>query len=111
MSKFLYFQDGHCKGKNSINRTGNYFDDWLVKFEELLDIAFDKDVDAIIDGGDILDAPEPSYRVLDGIADRVEKMKIPIYSLFGNHAERCHSIQHSKYTGLAHLFKRCDYFF
>lgn len=110
MSKFLYFQDGHCKGKNSINRVGNYFEDWLKKFDELLALAKEHKVEAIIDGGDLLDAPEPSYRVLDEIADRVEKAKITFYCLFGNHAERYHSIQHSKYTGLAHLFKRSKYF-
>lgn len=110
MAKFLYFQDGHLKGKNAINRTGNYFEDWLLKFDELLAIAKEHKVEAILDGGDLLDAPEPSYRVLDEIADRVEKAKIPFYCLFGNHAERYHSIQHSKYTGLAHLIKRSKYF-
>lgn len=110
MSKFLYFQDGHGKGKNSINRVGNYFEDWLIKFDELLSIAKEKEVKAIIDGGDLLNAPEPSYRIIDEIADRVEKAKIPFYCLFGNHAERYHSLEHSKYTGLAHLMKRSKYF-
>jgi exonuclease SbcC len=110
MSKFLYFQDGHCKGKNSINRIGNYFEDWLIKFDELLSIAKENKVEAIIDGGDILHSSEPSYRILDEIADRIEKNKIPIYCLFGNHSERYHSIEHSRYTGLAHLFKRSKYF-
>lgn len=110
MSRFLYFQDMHIKGKNSVNRIGNYFEDLLIKFDELLSIAKENKVEAILDGGDILHSSEPSYRILDEIADRVEKNKIPIYSLFGNHAERYHSIEHSRYTGLAHLFKRSKYF-
>ncbi|MDP2629020.1 MAG: metallophosphoesterase [Nanoarchaeota archaeon] len=110
MSKFLYFQDGHIKGKNSINRLGNYFEDWLIKFNELLSIAKENNVSAILDGGDILDSPEPSYRILDEIADRIEKTKIPMYSLFGNHAQKYASNEHSKYTGLAHLQKRSEYF-
>lgn len=110
MSKFLYFQDGHVKGKNSVNRLGNYFEDWLIKFDELLSIAKENKVEAILDGGDLLDSPEPSYRILDEIADRVEKTGITIYSLFGNHAQRYQSNEHSKYTGLAHLQKRSEYF-
>jgi DNA repair exonuclease SbcCD nuclease subunit len=110
MAKFLYFQDGHCKGRNSVRRKGNYFEDWLLKFDELLSIAKKNKVNAILDGGDILDTSEPSYRVLDEIADRVEKAEIPIYCLFGNHAQRYHSVEHSRYTGLAHLMKRSEYF-
>ncbi len=108
--KYLYFQDGHVKGKNSAYRIGNYFQDFLIKFDELLEIAKEHQVDAILDGGDLTHAPEPSYRILDEIADRVEKTKIPFIGLFGNHAERYHSMEHSKYTGLAHLIKRSKYF-
>lgn len=110
MSRYVYFQDGHYKGKNSINRLGDFSSDWLLKFDELLSIAKENKVDGILDGGDLLDGPEPSYRVLDEIADRVEKVNIPFYSLFGNHAQRYHSNEHSKYTGLAHLQKRSDLF-
>lgn len=108
--KYLYFQDAHAQGINSINRLGNYFEDWLIKFDELLSIAKQNKVDAILDGGDIFESPEPSYKIIDEIADRIEEIKIPIYSLFGNHAERYHSIEHSKYTGLSHLQKRSKYF-
>lgn len=110
MSKFIYFQDFHIKGNNSINRKGNYFQDCFTKFDEILALAKEYDVKAILDGGDLLHSPEPSYRVLDELADRVEKTGIPLYSLFGNHAQRYHSNEHSKYTGLAHLQKRSDLF-
>lgn len=110
MPRFLYLQDGHAQGKNSINRIGDYFSDWLKKFDELLKIAKKNKVEAILDGGDLLHSPEPSYKVLDEIADRVEKTTIPIYSLFGNHASLYHSVEHSKYTGLAHLQRRSSNF-
>jgi len=110
MSKLIYFQDGHYKRINSANRIGDYSRDWLLKFDEILQIAKKYKAEAILDGGDLLDSPEPAYRVLDDIADRVEAVKIPIYSLFGNHAERYHSMDHSKYTGMAHLQKRSAYF-
>lgn len=110
MPKYLYFQDGHVSGNNPISRKGDFFADWLVKFDELLSIAKKNKVEAIIDGGDILHSPNPSYKILDEIADRVEKVGIPIYSLFGNHASLYHSLEHSAYTGLAHLQKRSKLF-
>ena len=110
MSKFLYFQDGHVSGKNSVHYISNYFEDCLTMLDEILKIAKDNKVEAIIDGGDLLHSSEPSYRILDEVADRVEKNKIPVYALFGNHTERYHSIEHSRYTGLAHLIKRSKYF-
>ena len=110
MSKYIVFQDAHAKGKNSVHRIGNYFEDWLLKFDEMLSIAKKENVDAIIDNGDLLHSANPSYRILDEIADRVEKAKVPILSLFGNHTTLYHSIEHSQYTGLSHLMKRSKYF-
>ncbi len=110
MSKFLYMQDFHISGKNSVHYISNYFEDCLLMLDEILKIAKENRVEAVLDGGDLLHSSEPSYRILDEIADRVEKNKIPLYCLFGNHTERYHSIEHSRYTGLAHLMKRSEYF-
>jgi len=108
--KLLYFQDGHASGKNSCNYISNYFEDWLEMYDEILSIAKKNKCEMILDGGDLVDTPMPSYRVLDEIADRAEKNKIPVFSLFGNHASRFHSMEHAQYTGLAHLIKRSEYF-
>jgi len=108
--KCLIFSDGHAQGINSRNRLGNYFQDWLLKFDELLSIAKDKNCDMIIDTGDLFESNKPSYSVLDEIADRVEKNKIPIYSLFGNHCEAYGNLKNSNDTGLMHLQKRSKLF-
>jgi len=110
MSKFLYFQDFHISGKNSAHYISDYFNNCLLMLDEILEIAKKNKVEAILDGGDLLHTPEPTYRIIDEIVDRVEKYKIPIYSLFGNHAERYHSMEHSRYTGQAHIIKRSKYF-
>jgi len=110
MSKYLYFQDMHFTGKNSCNRLGNYFDDLLIKFDEIIQIAKDNNCDSLIDGGDLLETEKPSYNVLDEIADRIDKAQLPIYSLFGNHTMSYGHIENSKNTGLAHLQKRSEYF-
>jgi len=110
MSKFLVFSDGHAQGINSKNRLGNYFADWLIKFDELLSIAKQNKCEAIIDAGDLFESDKPSYSIIDQIADRVEKNGIPIYSLFGNHAMSYGNIKNSENTGLAHLQKRSKFF-
>ncbi len=110
MSKFLYFQDFHIYGKNSVHYISDYFEDCLTMLDEILLLAKEHKVDGIIDGGDLLHSPEPSYRILDEIADRIEENKIHMYSLLGNHAERYHSMEHSRYTGMMHLIRRSEYF-
>jgi DNA repair exonuclease SbcCD nuclease subunit len=108
--KFLFFADGHLRGINSVNRKGDYFSDWMDKFDELLAIAKKEKCDFIIDVGDLFDVSNPSFRILDALADKVEKAKINIYSLQGNHNLHCGHIENSSSTGLAHLQKRCKYF-
>lgn len=110
MSNFLYLQDEHAKGKNSINRLGDYFEDWLIKWDEVLSIAKKYKVKGIIGGGDLIDSPIVSYSVCDAIVDRIEKAGIPYYCLFGNHAERYHSKEHSYDTTLAHILRRSKKF-
>ena len=108
--KFIYFQDMHIQGKNSRNRLGNYFIDCLLKFDEIISLAKENKCDAILDGGDLFESDKPAYNVLDEIADRLEKAKLPLYSLYGNHAMSYAHIENSNNTGLAHLQKRSKYF-
>lgn len=110
MSKYLYFQDYHITGKNSVHYIGDYFTDCLLMLDEILEIGKEHKVDALLDGGDTLHTSEPTYRILDEICDRIEKAEIPIYSLLGNHSARYHSMEHSRYTGMMHLIKRSKYF-
>jgi DNA repair exonuclease SbcCD nuclease subunit len=108
--KFLYFQDLHLKGKNSRNRLGNYFEDILLKIDEIISIAKKNKCNAILDGGDLFETDKPSYRVIDAIADRFEKANMNLYSLFGNHSMTAGHIENSNNVGLMHLIKRSKYF-
>lgn len=108
--KYLYYQDAHCSGKNAINRKGDYFADWLLKFDELISIAKANKVEAILDGGDLLHHPLVSYSVCDTIIDRIEQSGLKYKCLFGNHAERYHSKEHSFDTTLAHILRRSKNF-
>lgn len=110
MSKYIYIGDGQCKGKNPINRRGDYFADWLLKFEEVLELGKKYKVDAILDGGDLLDSPIVSYNVCDAIVDKVEKSGLNFRCLFGNHAQKYYSNELSSETTLAHILKRSKNF-
>jgi DNA repair exonuclease SbcCD nuclease subunit len=108
--KYLGFTDFHLSGKNSRNRLGNYFEDLLLKFDEILLLAKTHNCEAIFDFGDLFETDKPSYNVIDEIADRAEKAKIPIYSLYGNHNMTAGHLENSNNTGLSHLFKRSKWF-
>jgi len=108
--RYLYLQDFHIKGKNGCNRLGNYFDDILLKWDEILKIAKDNKCEAILDGGDFLSTANPSYIILDQIADRIEKSGLVMYSLLGNHTMRFAHVENSQYVGLMHLQKRSKSF-
>lgn len=110
MAKFLYIQDGHCSGRNSINRLGDYFSDWLKKWDEIISIAKKNKCQAILDGGDLFESKNASYSIIDEIADRIEKAEISVYSLLGNHVMEFGHVENSKNSALYHLQKRSKYF-
>lgn len=108
--KYLYFQDGHVKGINPSSRIDNYYESWIMKFKEILFLAKEHKVEAIIDGGDLLDTPMVSNSIIDEILDLVEANGIPIYVMWGNHTLIGHHKETSNGTSLAHMFRRCKLF-
>ena len=110
MSKYLFFTDAHAKGKNPISRTDDYFKSWMIKFRELLALAKKHKVEAILDGGDLLDTPIVADSLVDEILDAIEETGIPVYACWGNHPMIGHHKETSKNTSLAHMFRRCKLF-
>lgn len=104
--KLLYLQDFHLSGIASENRKDNYQKSMLLKLDEILEIAKNKKVDFIIDGGDFLEIPIIANTIVDEVLDRIESKKIIWYMLFGNHCEKGHNIENSKGTSMAHMIRR-----
>ena len=104
-----YFTDNHISGQNSENRIGNYYSDSMAKLEEILQIAKKNDCPFILCGGDLLDSPIISLTICDEIIDLIEKYKIPIYTLVGNHPMINHNYSVSQATTLCHMFRRSKY--
>jgi len=107
MSKYLFYSDAHAKGNNPSRRIDNYFESWMIKFREMLSLAKKYKVEAIIDGGDLLDGAIVANSVIDEILDAIEDTGIPIYMMWGNHCQIGHHKSTSGGSSLAHMFRRC----
>jgi len=111
MSKILYSQDWHNFGKNSINYIGNYWEDNLLMFDEYLQIAKNNKVDYLIDGGDFLEAFHIENHLLDEFIDRIEKVGLDFYFMFGNHNEYFRNKELSKIkSSMGHAMRRSKNF-
>lgn len=92
-TQILHISDTHLgyrQYRSDIRRS-----DFLNNFEEAVEIAVDRNVDAIIHTGDLFHDSNPSIQDLDrcaGIIDRLDTADIPMYGIVGNH-ERKNNIQ------------------
>jgi len=107
--KFLYFTDAHGKGKNPISRIDNYYQSWLLKIEEIIQIAKDTGCCFVVCGGDLFDSPNVSNTIIDDFVDRVEDAELDLYVVPGNHDMGSHNWKLSKGSALAHMSRRSNY--
>ena len=110
MSKFLYSSDMHGRGRNSVNRLGSYFDDWLLKVDECIDIYKKNESTFWLIGGDLFDSNTVSNSVVDEFVDRIESNDVLVKVIFGNHDLVNCNIEMSKSTSLAHILRRSPNF-
>lgn len=104
--RILDLADSHIKGKNSRNRIGNYYNDCLIKLDEIITLS--KKCDMVIHSGDLFDIPNVALTIIDDVVDRIEKANIPWYILPGNHDMNGASWETSNSTALAHIFRRSN---
>ncbi len=83
--RILYFTDTHIRGTTPKNRKDDYVQTLENKFLEILDIIEDKKIDFVIHGGDLFDRPDISVSVVSRFANILNKIKVPIYMVSGNH--------------------------
>lgn len=107
MGKYLYLQDSHCKGVSPARRIDDYHEAWKIKFHETMMIAKKNKVDAIFDGGDLLEIPLVANSIVDEILDEIETLGIPYYVLYGSHCMIGHHRDTSKGSSLTHMIRRC----
>jgi DNA repair exonuclease SbcCD nuclease subunit len=102
--KILNFNDTHIGGVNSISRTGNMYEDFMLKLDETVELS--KKCDLVIHSGDVFHTNLVANSVLDDFLDKVESAKVPWYILPGNHDMIGARWETSSGTSLAHIFRR-----
>lgn len=66
-------------------------EDFADAFERAIDIAIERDVDAVIHTGDLFDDPVPSLETIVRAADVIKSLEendIPFYGIVGNHERK-----------------------
>jgi len=83
--KLLYFTDSHIRGTPPKNRKDDFLETLENKFKEIIHISKLEDTDYILIGGDLFDRPDISISIAGKFANLLNKFKIPIYMVSGNH--------------------------
>ena len=103
---FIYTSDLHGRGKNSANRIGDYYSDWLLKFNELVKLTVEKADGNLIIGGDLFDSAVVSNTIVDDICDIIEENNLKVKIVPGNHDMLMGKWENSKASSLAHMVNR-----
>lgn len=88
-TRLLHISDTHLGNRqygSDIRR-----EDFAKAFEQAIDIAVERDVDAVIHTGDLFDDPVPSLPTVMRAADALrplEEHNIPFYGIVGNHERK-----------------------
>jgi len=88
-NRLLHISDTHL-GKRQYGSDVRR-DDFANAFERAIDIAVERDVDAVIHTGDLFDDPVPSLETIVRAADALKPLEendIPFYGIVGNHERK-----------------------
>lgn len=83
--KLLFFTDTHIRGSTPKNRKDNFVESLEMKFNEVSKMIKDNDVDFVLHGGDLFDRPDVSISIVSKFAKILDRIKVPIYLISGNH--------------------------
>ena len=107
MIKLLWRTDVHMGDKTPRRRTGNWTDDVVNKLKWIGDLAKDKEIDAVLDGGDFFDVKSPtknSHSLVRRACEAHEHYPCPTYGLVGNHDVKYGNIDYLPEQPLGVLF-------
>ncbi|BCU82011.1 exonuclease SbcD [Polycladomyces abyssicola] len=83
--RLLYLTDTHIRGTSPRSRTDDFPTAMRRKLEEVIQLAHDRQVDAVLHGGDFFDRPDLSPAVVREFASLLRRLKVPLYTIAGNH--------------------------
>lgn len=83
--RFLFITDTHIRGTNPQSRLDNFQEALKLKMAEVVDLANEHQVTALLHGGDLFDIPNPSLAVAQEVLAPLRRLEAPIYAIAGNH--------------------------
>lgn len=83
--KILYLTDTHIRGTSPRNRLDDFVQTLLEKLQEVVDLAKEHQVEAILHGGDLFDRPDVAPAVALDFLRVLMQAPCPIYGIAGNH--------------------------
>lgn len=96
--KILCVGDIHLSDKPPTNCTETYNDDLFAMLQEIVKLAYDREIDAVVLSGDIFHIKRPdrtSHRTVQHMIDVVQAFHCPVYGVVGNH-----DIQHDRLSSV-----------
>lgn len=83
--KLLVFNDAHLRGSTPRSRTDKYPEALWHKFVQITQIIKDRQIQAVLNGGDLFDSPVPAQSLINEYLQLFLSWDIPIYSVIGSH--------------------------
>lgn len=83
--RILLISDLHLREDSPIGRIDNFQETMFRKFRFVLNTAKENDVDFILQAGDFLNKPNPSYKFVNTIIDIINEYDVPIFYILGQH--------------------------
>lgn len=83
--KFLYLTDTHIRGRRPWTRKDNFAATLASKLQEVVELANDYGVTAVLHGGDFFDLPAPALPTVGQFAAILRQLRAPLYVVPGNH--------------------------
>lgn len=83
--KLLFFTDTHIRGNSPRGRKDSFPETVAEKLKEVVALAEEHGVHAVLHGGDLFDTPGPSLAVSREFLGIFRRMPAPVYIIAGNH--------------------------
>jgi len=83
--KLLIFSDSHIRASTPRSRIDDYPTAMWEKFRQISQIIAERGINAVLIGGDLFDAPDPSTSIVNSYLQLFTYWNVPIYSIVGSH--------------------------
>lgn len=86
MDRLLFTGDTHLGYRQY--RSSERRDDFLDAFSQVVDVAQDRDVDAVVHGGDLFHSRDPGLETQLDAAEQIDRLSVPFLGIVGNHERK-----------------------